>query len=124
MLCKFASEIYSVSDDTFKQWHKTFETAVERVVKEEKMYLKQQNDAKLFIETVNSLIRSHQVDLAAIIVKEKNKKTAIETPNNIGYYDDSYVYLKPEMAYAVTNKWLHNNIQSGYSLPLQALLNR
>lgn len=123
MLCKFASEIYSVSDDTFKQWHKTFETAVERVVKEEKMYLKQQNDSKLFIETVNSLIRSHQVDLAAIIVKEKNKKTAIETPNNIGYYDDSYVYLKPEMAYAVTNKWLHNNIQSGYSLPLQALLN-
>lgn len=123
MLCKFAREIYSVADDIIKRWDTIFETAVGRVIEEEKMYLKQQNDAKLFIETVNSLIRSHQVDLAAIIVKEKNKKTAIETPNLIGYYDDSYVYLKPEIAYAATNKWLHNNIQSGYSLPLQALLN-
>ena len=33
------------------------------------------------------------------------------------------VYVKSEVAYATTHKCLQSNIQSGYSLPLQALLN-
>lgn len=123
MFCKFLIDIYSVPKNMIKQWKKIFKTAINRTIKENKLYLKQQNDAKLFIETLQNLINQKQVDLVPIIIKEKNKKSAIENPTTIGYYDDTYVYLKPEIAYASTSKWLSNNIQSGYSLPLQALLN-
>lgn len=123
MFSQFLFKAYSVPSKKVDQWCRIFETAIERAIVENKTYLKQQNDAKLFIETVHSLLQHKKIDLAPITIKAKNKKTAIETPNTIGYYDDTYVYIKPDMAYAVTNNWLHCNIQSGYSLPLQALLN-
>jgi hypothetical protein len=122
MLCKYTGKYYSASKKKQDQWRSIFKTAVERSIHEQKEYTKQQNEADMFIDTINKMLRSKITDLTPIMKLEKNKKTARETSATIGYYDDEHVYLKPEEAYAKTDNWLHS-IQSGYSLPLQALLN-
>lgn len=122
MLCKYTEEHYSVSKKKISKWCDIFTTAVERSISEQKEYMKQQNEAELFIGTVNKMLRSKTAELSPIVKLEKNKKIAKETAATIGYYDDNYVYLKPEESYAKTDNWLHS-IKLGYSLPLQALLN-
>lgn len=120
MFIKFADKQYHLDKADIDKWHKTFYKAVKHAIKAQKEAMTERDDAALFIQTMNSMLRNNQIELAEVVLGENNKKEAKTSKSIAGYYDERYVYILPDIAYARSNQWLRT-FDSGYSLPLPAL---
>lgn len=123
MFLEFMGENYDVPNKLQKRWSEMFEKAVKAASKTHKSEMKKVDEAKLFISTMNKMLRTKQIHIATIYKGENNQKIADIQQNTVGYNDNKYVYILMDEAYALTSKWL-NSIDSGYALPKEALQSR
>ena len=99
-------------------YRKIFNSAIEKSINLQEEELHSKDEAKLFIDTINVMRASNKVSLSEI---QEGKKNIASCSNNcIGYYDEIYIYLIWEEAYAKANEFLRK-ADDGFSLPKREL---
>lgn len=125
MYLNYGFSLDAINKDNKKTRLKAFRRILTSWIAEQSYLFTERDDATLFINAIKQLMLSKQIIIEKITVKE-NKKTINSSCENrglIGYQDDKYLYLLPEIAYTNVQQFYSKGNLS-FSVSIRTLLNQ